>query len=292
MRVLGPDHETTSKIALERAGALFSLLRIEEARDAARDVYTRRVAQHGADHPSVLPAALLLGSILQRTGATQELVELQTTVVEGTRRAYGDGHRNTVLALHGLASAQLMSRDVAGAEASALRALEVALKHYPEDVGLEISIRAPLAAALRAQGRNDEGIAVLERGISRAIGSPLERHPQVASARSALSDAYRQAGDAQRAEAVLAEALAGFAAALPADHPHVIVTRGRLAQLRFESTRNAETAAEMERAFDDLRRVEHPHARTWARTLAKDLAGWFAESGDAAEAARFTAEAR
>lgn len=284
---LGRDHETTSKIALDRAGALFSLLRLAEARDAARDVHARRIARHGADHPSVLPAALLLGSILQRTGDTEELVALQASVVEGTRRAYGDEHRNTVLALHGLASAQINARDVAGAEVSTRRALEIVAAHYPEDVELEISVRAPLAASLRGQGRNDEAIAVLEQGIARAVGGPIERQPLVASARSALSDAYKKAGDLVRAEAVLAEALASFTAALPPRHPHVIVTRGRLAQLRFESRRGAETAAELTSAFEALRTVDHPHARTWAKKLAQDLAEWSTETGSADEAARY-----
>ncbi|MCC7014282.1 MAG: protein kinase [Planctomycetes bacterium] len=286
-RVLGPDDPVTLRILSESAMLFSSLRRFDLAEANAREAYERSRRALGPDHPLTLPAAMRYGLILQQLGKTEALVPLQRDVVDGALRAFGEQHRNVPYAMYSLASAQLATRDAAGAEATARRALELAGRHHPDDDEIDGIVRIPLSNALVTLGREAEALELLEVGVQRLASGPLAAHPLLVDQRGMLASLYAKLGRVDDAVREYSAAVEGAERSFPPEHPNVVLPKGQRALLRVSANGDAGAVGELRDACELLVGALRPDQAAAGRTMAAELAKWYAAHGAEADRARF-----
>lgn len=139
-------------------------------------------------------------------------------------------HRDTALALSGIASATGARRDY-----PRLKVLDAQIVSIEEKVGRPKDLASALASyavmIARTGGDKAEAVSLGERAITVARAAYPEESREVASAIGALGEVYRSSGDAKSAEPLLVKALAMQERILGPDHGLVASSSNNLAAL-------------------------------------------------------------
>ncbi|MCI0434320.1 MAG: tetratricopeptide repeat protein [Gemmatimonadetes bacterium] len=185
----GDDRQTSVPASLEALAA--ARVALEGGQFADADAHTRRAAQLGASPADV---ALLQGEIFLASGAVGESIDRFAMVLDALEAGAGDSSfaRDAEWRSRSGLTRALLEIGRAGEALRHARALRERDPAEPESVIL-------LAAALEANGRPGDGIAVLEAAVS--------TRPAHAELLTRLGDALLRAGDIERAESVLRQAL-------------------------------------------------------------------------------------
>ncbi len=212
---------------------LATIGRDEEALSVLKDVYERLQTHVGADHEQTLRTLGNLAVVSDRLGRP-EAETLYREALARKERRYSSAHPELLATLQPFAT-WLIDHGQAGSCVEMISSRLPSLD-TPQASPAEVVLRGTLGAALIAEGRSGEAVAVLRTAVERwrRMGNPPPA-PHGASVWSRLAHACLDAGDVAEAEKAIgqAELLAGQA--FPENHPvseRIRELRRRIEQLR------------------------------------------------------------
>ncbi|WP_371612470.1 tetratricopeptide repeat protein [Streptomyces clavifer] len=145
--ILGNDSLATVTSRHNLAFGLYRFGRYEQAEPLARRALSDRRRVHGAEHPLVLSAAILLSWILGERGAQEESISFARFAVEGQERALGPEHPYLLTNRTGLAASLAASGQVAESQALACLNLPLCERVLGPDSPVTAKNRSLLAAS-------------------------------------------------------------------------------------------------------------------------------------------------
>lgn len=122
-----------------------------------------------------------------------------------------------------------------------------ALDEQPQ---LQAELLRIIGRSYTALGSTDESIAILERSLQLKRNANPPEPLAIAETLHNLSEAHRQHGGPEQAEALMRESLAIVVAELGEQHATAITTRARLGVILFDQRRTEDAYSELQRALE------------------------------------------
>lgn len=273
----GPNHELTLTALLALASARWSA---GDSLGAVRDadiVLAGRRETLGAEHPSTLPVAGLVGIwhyVRGDAGALEELRELVPVMI----RVLGAEHPDTLWAAHTLAAGLDGSDDPAGRLVRWVQLCGAETRAFGPRHELTLSAAYGVAVARHALGDpfGASADALVVVGYRRRLLG--EHHPDTLAAQlSRLSWMCEAQGCNDHTLKEFDELIVALQNAVGHDHEHTLVARYNRARWTPETFNEIERISEWEVIAEDLARVfgeQHPVSLGAVQALAAARAEW------------------
>lgn len=169
--------------------------RLDEAIEALRGLVADSRRALGPVHETTLTARTNLVEFLRRRGRGDEALQASADLVAECAHALGWGHERTLSAFTGHVTQLLKMGRAAEAHTLALRAWAGAEASLAADNPWRARVRSSLAAAIAAEGRFAEAIAMYREVIDSLSGSMGPRHRITLQSRNNLGVALTDSGD-------------------------------------------------------------------------------------------------
>ncbi len=224
-----PDHTVILNCQLERANALNSVERHDEARAILEQVL--EVARPRSDSASVRivhNALASLGSTLTSQGEGAAAEAAFREQLEGLASSFPEGHPKIVVARSNLAEALRGAHRRDDAVAMAASAVDEATRLLSRDHPLTSQARRTYASTLNFAGEIDAAREQLELALDAFKQRVGPDHMQVGWTANDLALTLLQTGELRAAESHFREALRIFRRRLPADHTYTRIVLGNL----------------------------------------------------------------
>jgi tetratricopeptide (TPR) repeat protein len=228
-RFFGEDHQETSTVRSNLAGAYQAAGQLDEACARCERILADCERVLSEDHPDTLLSRNNLASAYRAAGRLDEAISLLERILADCERALGEDHPDTLIVRNNLASAYQRAGQLDEAIPLHERTLADFERALGEDHPDTLIARNNLASAYRAAGRLDEACALCERILAdceRVLG---EDHPDTLLSRNNLAFAYQAAGQLDEAIPLYERTLADFERVLGEDHPDTLIARNNLA---------------------------------------------------------------
>jgi serine/threonine protein kinase/Flp pilus assembly protein TadD len=257
-RALWGNMNTNVADSLDRLGHELHACRGEASESASliMEALMIRTNLLGPVHLQVAASLDHLGGVLAYKGEMLEASRLFRQSLAMRRHLLGNDRPEVVESLTVLADTVRYLNNAGEAEQYAREALTILSRLYPSEPYslLEASVQESLAGALRAQGKLEPAVNLLQAVVAtreRLLGSG---HPEYASALFNLGYALQQADRLDRAEPVIRKALAVCRKAAGDQPGHTIYSLETLGDILRRTGRLAEAEASYREALS-LRRI-------------------------------------
>jgi serine/threonine protein kinase len=299
-RVHGPASVRTAAAMTNVAIVCAKTSRYDEADSLAREAVriTGARAGEGPHDGTELDPTTVQGSALS---VLSELAMVRNdaagmVAVNRRRMALAEGPgggrpMDLVTVLNDLAASQMISGDLAAAESTYVRGLELARRTLGDEHPTVAMYLENLGNVHFRQGRLDQTALQLEQVLAvrrRALGDDSE---PVARTMANMATVYARAGDVDRAVRIYREAVPRLAAKLGPDHPDVGMTWMGMGNALRRQKRFAESESALLRAEGILVHALGEEARLPQFAL-NSLAQLYTEWGRPAQAAKYAARVK
>jgi tetratricopeptide (TPR) repeat protein len=160
------------------------------------------------------------GYALAGQGKRVEAISEYTRALALHRQSLGPRHLRTLTNMNLLASAQLMSGDVAGAEPLLAEVISIARELYPRDIQLATALGGE-AYIVSTRGKLAEAQSLASEALALSLASEGEESITSAMMHGNLADIHRQAGHVDRALPLYRKARAIYEKTLDPGHPRI-----------------------------------------------------------------------
>jgi hypothetical protein len=158
---LGPDHQQTLRLQLQKANVLRSQGRFSEARDLDTHLLQRQQALLGANHLQALMTAGGLAADLRALGSFQEALAFDRQTYESLKEQYGADYQRTLMAAHNLACSLRLTGEFYSALSLDKETLERAQNVLSPEHPRSLLIATYLGLDMRTVGSFQESVDLL-----------------------------------------------------------------------------------------------------------------------------------
>ena len=241
---LGPHHKTTIDAYHTWAFSLFSIGRQKEAEAPIRQTLALRLEHFPEDHTGLSSTYDILGRFSLSQGQTDDAIDyFQKSLRESLRASQADPIREADCR-NRLGQAFMSAGQMDRAEREMRRSVVLIRESVGEGSHPElVTALTGLSRVYTAREKYEEAQAVAEESLEMVETIWGIEHPKVAMARLALARILATQED-PAAERLFQDSIAGLKIRFPADHPHVVAVRFRLAQFLEDQGRCAEATEE------------------------------------------------
>lgn len=238
-----------------------------------------------AEHPDTLVAMSWLAETFRRSGKWDQAAGLNEQVLEGRKRAVGEGHQDTLTAMSSLALTYRFQGNINRAKTMFNMVLEARKRIQGEDHYDTLTSMFYLALTLSDQGELDQAVAMVARvweARKRLLGG---EHPQTLSAMADLAYLWIQVGKYTEAEVMGKKVLEAKKRILGEAHTDTLVSMGILAGALKSQGKLSEAMTLEEKLLETSRQIlgdEHPETLIGMNNLAMTL--WYQGKRDEAGA--------
>jgi tetratricopeptide (TPR) repeat protein len=183
----------------------------------------------GADHPDVLTSLSNLAGALRAQGQLNEAQDLQTRILDASRRTLGPEHPDTHAGINNLAETSRALGDIAAALTLHCEALEIRRRLLGEEHAATLTSMSNLAGTLRASGKLEEARVLQQKVLDICRRSKGANHFDTSVAMNNLAETLRALGLPAEALPLQQDVAARFQQLFGDEHPSTLTARNNLA---------------------------------------------------------------
>ena len=254
--ILGKDNETTLDILETHALVLKELGRYEDVLALREEIYERRLANQGENHPEALTAKGWLARAYIDLGRYGDALPIRQYILEKRRSLYGSEHPRTLDALWNVA--HILEKLGRYQEALPLRqeVYESYKRTQGEDFPEAIAAYGNIAVDYKSLGQYDKALEIRKDVYERRKRLLGEDHPKTLDAMRSLSGAYIDLGQYGEALPLKQEILEKRKALYGNDHPKTLKAIWGVAYVLEQMGRYQEALALRQEIYESYRRTQ------------------------------------
>jgi tetratricopeptide (TPR) repeat protein len=260
---------------------------LDTARDHCREAFELQSRSLGADHPLVAEAETNLGVAIAMRGDLVGARRTWESALARLERSVGGDAPALAAVLLNLADVSTALREPDAADRYLKRAIAVSATAETGAANLDVQIRA--ASVLRARGKLDDAIRLLEELVRRAEATLGPAHRTTGHALEDLAATYYDASRMTDARATFERAIAAATQIYGERHPTTLGIAGRYGQVLMELGDAKAARAVFERVMFALEAAVKPDAPVLAQAYT-NYADSLLALGDAARAEAIAAK--